>query len=544
MREFLDILPKIWAKKRTLNTASDEKEKPDDSKNISAKLHVSKKYLELLNSVRNMKIQCEKDIKMKKQIPENIKAITATEVKICSMFTDICKMKNLKDTYCDTILMSAMKILVDIYILYKCGKFNKAEELCKMRIDFMRGQELSPKYIILAIATQLQLNYILYMKNAPTKERYSCLSTAMLLYCTYTAKEIYPTPIKYDGLYDGHETNPKIILDHFHITILEEIIKIYIFYPHEKHEFVSYMHKLLKDTMEEALLQSAHLEWSSTCANLVFYFISHNRFCEAKSHLVIASKILLKYSEKTMNITEADNTSDLERDPATCKFYDAVHSVNLIWAQYATELIRISQERLKGDEKISTNNSSCEVDNSSITAPLVFDKTSEPVVLHIKDVEIDYQSCTDQYLIQYDDVWKLYDVIMTMLDTAIKYFKLRNNLFRLGETGLYVSRLHKYIPYFDGSSERINWVFSRIQNLNNVIEELSESTDPHVRRIYQVLYLELSLTRCTLLDMWEEAIIRTGENLDERVITILKPITKDIINCFSNVNLYDRELNP
>ncbi|XP_020293999.1 uncharacterized protein LOC109859820 isoform X1 [Pseudomyrmex gracilis] len=543
MREFLDILPKIWAKKRTLNTASDEKEKSDDSKNISARLHVSKKYLKLLNSVRNIKLQCEKDIRTKKTISDKTrKELTATEVKICSMFTDIRKLKNLKDTYCDSILSVAITVLVNIYMSDIRNEINKVEECCKMNIELMKGQELSPKYIILAMATQLWRNYILYLKNAPKKERYSCLSTAMLLHCTYTAKEIYPTPIKYDEIYYGHETNPKLILDQFQINILEEIIKMYIFYPHDKHEFVLYMHKLLKDTMEEALLQSGHLEWSSTCSNLVFYFISHNRFCEAKSHLLIANKIMNKYIEKIMIIAETDNTSDEEKDVAVCRYYNAIHAHNLRWVQYATELIRSSQERLLQGEKISNNNSPCEIDNSSLTASLVFDETSEPVLAYYEEGIIDYRSFTDQYLIHYDDVRKLCEPAMEIATNAMNYFDLTDNLYRLGETGLYLSRLYKYLSYsVRNSSMAIEWHNKRVKNLKYISDKLKTCTVLQEKRLYQAVCLELGLAYCASLDKMEEKIVRTGEDLRKDVTNLFREQVRNIIDCFNIVKLYDSE---
>lgn len=485
-------------------------------------------------------MQCKEDKEINTVSEKTRTAIKATEVKIRSMFADIREMNNLKDTYCDSILLVAIKNLVDIYNIYICNEVNKAEEWCRMNIEFMKGQELTPKYIILAIVTRLQLNSILYTKNAQLEERYSCLSEALFLYCTYTAKETYSNPIVYEKLNNGRETNPNVILDSLHINTLEELIRIYIFFPHERHEFVLYMHKLLKDTMEEALLQSGHLEWSITCANLVFYFIYHNRFREAKSHLLIASKILLEYfNTEVMNKIKTDKTSDLEIDLVSNRYYNAMFAVNLIWVQYAIELIRISHERLLQGEKISTNNLPCEVDNSSLTAPLLFDETL-PVVLYYEEETIDYQSCTDQYLLNSKGVWELCNPLIRLIFKAIQYFD--TNLYRLGETVLYMSRLCKYMFYFDRETFLKTWHDIRIKHLEHVTNRVSKSTDLQLKRIYQALHLELGLAYCTSLDMEEEILVRTGEDLNKEATEKLYIIVNKIIYYFKCVEIYDHEL--
>ncbi|XP_020293998.1 protein KBP homolog [Pseudomyrmex gracilis] len=562
MHEFLKILSKILAEKRSksLNAASAENKKPDNSKeSLSLKLDVNDSYMglaQILYTIRLAYVNCtspdEEPFYDKKKISENHrKILKSKEIQLQKVFKETSN--NLANIHFDIVISIAASytFLGDILVFSNCDLLTSAEECFKTAIELLKGKELDSKAILTALHAYHMLSHEFYT-NTKSDESYALLVTAVSLYTTYTKEENYSIPETFidifnleDIRYLKFETDAKEILDNSHVSNLRTLIKLYNMSPKDKHEFVLYMHKLLKDHMEEALVQSGHIEWAIACASLATYFIYYNRFTEAKSHLLIANKVLAEYNDKAcMHATEQDNVSLTSMSTETSEtkqkvslFRYADDKLKLQWGLYGISLLRVSKKRLLAPEQ---NNTPCERDNLNSESLLLFDEKLESLVY--LDANKQFLDFTDHYVENITDAFEVFIHNYKNLHKVMARCKENNELHRSVEASLYMSRLCKYISYFESDiSKKVQWYNKQIKCLESVIENLNETNNQNVMRMRKILWLEMSVAYTTVMNMSEEILAQTNEDIVEKTIGLsLCALPDKIFDClteFYNITL-------
>lgn len=537
-------------------------EKPKNSKkSLSLKLDVNDSYIKLaetLFSIRQVYINdslAKKLVHNKNKNSKNHrKILKSTEIQLHKMFEKVSK--NLANVHFDIVISIAASymLLGDILHFLKYDLSTSAEECFKKTIELLKGKELDPKSILTALHAYKMLSHNIYA-NTNSDKSYTLLITAVSLYRTYTKEENYSIPGTFIDIFNfenlkhlNSKTDTKAILDTSHVSDLKELIKLYNMSPENKHEFVLYMHKLLKDHMEEALVQSGHIEWAIACTSLATYFIHYNRFTEAKSHLVIANKVLAKYNDKAcMRVIEQDvsltstptETSKTKKTVYLFRYAD--NKLELQWGLYGISFLRASKNRML---KVEQNNTLCKRDTLNSESLLLFDEKFEPIVyLDASKQSLDFTMFTDHYVGNIKDAFKVFTRIYKSLHKVMASCKENNEMHRSGEAGLYISRLHKYMPYFESDiSKKVKWYKRQINFLESVIKDLNETNNQDIMRMRKVLWLELSVAYYTAINIFEETLAQTSEDKVKKIGLCVSP--DKILNCFIeffNITLDDED---
>ncbi|XP_070160097.1 KIF-binding protein-like [Polyergus mexicanus] len=525
----LDFLGEIISCRiEQIDISEKERKKEANTSEDVESMNVDASFLEILNFSFEMKHKKDKISKKMK------KKINAIEVKMNSLFQNVTTSTEIE--FDNIIALAVTYYNLGYMYIYKQENCHVGKDYLVRCMELLKGKELHRKAILIAIEVLIELSEV-WKKLLQYENCYPSLEKAMELYINYTKEEDeYPHPINVEIIVCGEDKteNPKIFLADLHFITLEKIEELYCVIPRDKHKFVIYVHDLLTEQVTKGEVPTENemtLFWAKTSADLCTYFLFHDRFIEAKVHLIAANYMIETYF--SLVVMDEDSTEFSENRDNYSKIL--AHTCKL-WGIYGIKLLRSSKERLlqyKSDKFYEANNiksKSLAKSEEELMVPLLFiDLENE-----MKKFIIPYNK--DTYISSLIEAKIVFTNILRWFDTAKVYYTVERYFLNHVEIIIGISEAYKYYAYFQRSqNEQIKVVKQHIGVLENAVNTV-HSKHNTVRKFLQVkkINFKLAVAYSKLLDMRSEELDELEEITDE----MRMETTQLIKNIIDNFNIF------
>ncbi|XP_014475252.1 PREDICTED: KIF1-binding protein homolog [Dinoponera quadriceps] len=326
-------------------------------------------------------------------------------------------------------LADAYLFLSNLYIFESTKKEITLAELAITKcIELLKRRELGHKFILTAVNAYYNLG-VLY--NEQNKQELSMMvyNTAFELYSTYIKEEIYPAPLYIASYLGLVNVDPQDLLDKRSIIVMQALLIGYGNLDKNTEADRIHMekiaicqHEILNKKLNSTLLLATDYNmWLLIALTLSQYFVTRNRFTEARDHLAVASLMAKLFYEKAyMKMDESENASK------KAFLYDMYQQISadiaIYWARYGIQLLRSSQERiLNGIE-----NKLCAVCNLTTLSIVTSSEDESNKLLIFADEKNDLQeftaTITDKYFSSYTEALVIFENVMKYLNEAKMYY--------------------------------------------------------------------------------------------------------------------------
>jgi len=497
-------------------------------------MNISKKFLEVLQLSFEAKYLGE-DMKLSKK-KNKIKAVedrmdvlylNAIDVSMDLKFDDIVALAaayyNIGVIYANSSEVKELNIAV--------VNFSRCLELLKEK-------QLDPKAILTSLGALNELNLVCD-KVEKKKYTFKFLNTALELYLKYTMAENIPDPVHIATIVGikEEESNPRLLLDAFHFTTLQDLGIQYLAKPKDKHMFVIYLHKMLSIRLSEMKyrkkVQENCLDWALTLFDLSRYFLANNRFTEARNHIAAGDYVIYRFFEDKVKTTKEEIRNNSESQfNHVFESYDYVCGISArCWGTYGVLLLRFWMEKFLQHKEIS-----CELDISKLE--IKSEEESKLIIFYDleKDLENMTNQITDTRILNLADAKSVFVQTLRHLDLAKQYFTADTDIESCAKITLDISDTYKYLAGFEQQRDRrIKLHKRRVECLENICKKFHTTVDVDTElQIYKRVWYEIVTSCATVMDlMIEEAF--NNESFKEMTRMEANRFAKLISE---NINLY------
>ncbi|XP_025990288.2 KIF-binding protein isoform X2 [Solenopsis invicta] len=409
-------------------------------------------------------------------------------------------------------------------------------------LELLRGNQLNPKAILTSLDALNELNFILSNKLKTKKYTFEFLNTAMELYLKYTIRDDYPDPVHIAAIvgFKEEESNPKIILDGFHHTTLQDLGILYLLKPKDKHGFVSYMHNLIERQLSQIISENKFDDKSINLALALFdlsqYFIANSRFVEARNYIATADYVLRKFSEGKFKITEEVSPSKKSQFDY---LYDNCHYINAIsgkyWGTYGVAFLRFWMYKF-----LQYKEDSCELDISKLEIKSVEESTK---LLIFSNLEEELEQITNQikdiHILNLTEAKSVFIQTLRYLDTANECFTADTDIESHMKITLDISEAYKYLAGFEQHRDKqIKLHKRRVECLEKLCHKFNTTVDADSELLlYKRIWYELVTSCSTVIDlMLEESYYNEPfKDISEEAKRFMKLISLSI-NMYLNID--------
>ncbi|XP_032662814.1 uncharacterized protein LOC116840333 [Odontomachus brunneus] len=367
-------------------------------------------------------------------------------------------------------------------------------------LNLVKGKELDPKSILIALKGHFQLGYIYFTQKKSEKALQTC-NKAIELYLTYTDdKEKYGNPINFENIIMKPSVDNYYLLNIIYKEILELIVVPDINLSYNN--MVTYSHLLL--TAELNMLQESreYLLWIKSALKISNYLILHDRFVEARSHIITAIYVKKKYFHEILGNTKEQIFSSEERKLSELYLeLDMLFSISRI--KYGIKLLHKSVERLlrleKGEE--------FEIDNLNLGHPteLEGDISQKLLLFNDIDTEIAFTHTNPflpvKYILHYNDAYKIFTNILRNVSIARCFLDKSRDLETYGQLILDTCEAYKYMSLYEKD------IINRNLLRNGIVDLLSEDVKnqllkTRVPAVYcSTIQLQLAITLSNVINV-------------------------------------------
>lgn len=377
-------------------------------------------------------------------------------------------------------------------------------------LELLQGKQLDRKAILTSIGALNELNLVCE-KVEKKKYTYKFLNTALELYLKYTLKDNYPDPIHIADLVGikEEESNPRIILDIFHYTTLQDLGIQYLAKPKDKHGFVMYIHKMLNIRLVEMVSHEKQfhekcLDWALTLYDLSRYFLANNRFTEAKSHIVAADYIVYRFFKDKLEKIEEKSKAQFNH---LYESYDYVCAIrDRSWGSYGVCLLRFWVEKFLQNKE----NKSYEIEELMSKLNIKSERDLKSNLLLFSDLEKELEcminQITETYILNLTDAKSVFVKTLRHLDTAKEYFTADTDIESYAKIILETSETYKYLAGFEEHKDkRIKLHKRRVECLEDVRKKFHSiiNTDTELQ-IFKRVWYEIVISCSTIMDLMLE----------------------------------------
>ncbi|XP_011634770.1 KIF1-binding protein homolog isoform X2 [Pogonomyrmex barbatus] len=457
---------------------------------------ISKKYLEVLRSSFEISNFRGVDNLSKKKK----KVIKALENKMQKLHNDT----DSKNTKFDDIIALAVAYYNVGQLYTEFTENNKLHTAINTFLTCLRllgGKELDRKAILTSVGALNELSLVTH-KLQNVENAFLHLNAALELYIKYT-KDNYLEPINIATIVGIEQkvSDSRIILDNLHITTLHDIGTHYYIHPKDKHEFVTYLHNILKKELSTVLIKGKQitqfecLDWALTLVDISRYFVINNRFIEGRNHLATADYIMFRFSEDVLKYINKENCSEYHNVRISYNYVRAY--ITKFWGSYGTSLLRYWIERFQKEDK------SCKVDESKSK------QESEEELTHLiyceKELQL-FNRITELCILNFTDAKSVFIKSLRCLDGAKRYFCPESDIQSYVLISLDISRAYKYLASFEQERKKqIKLHKRRIENLEDISEKLHLATDENGNlNMQRQVWFELTTSCSTVMDLLAE----------------------------------------
>jgi len=531
-------------------------------------MNISEEFLEVVRLSFQAKSLIKNDSKSSK---EKYKMIKAIEDKMDILFHSVSDVR--ADAKFDDIVILAVAYY-NLGLVYVNSKedyeLHTAFIYFKTCLDLLQGKELDCKAILTYISVLNEINSVFY-KIEKDKYTYKFLKSAMEVYLEYTKENNYPDPIHITRIFDieEKESNPKIILEILHFTTLRDIATQYFVQPEDKHQFIIYMHNLLKDKLSEMMskdrkFRENYLDWALTLFDMSRYFLVNNRFVEARNYLATADYITYRFSEDTLkkinqqkdvsnnisnnvsnnvssnvlnNVSNNNVSNVVSNDISKLRFiylsdsYDYVCGVSAkSWGTYGVVLLRFWLEKF-----LQNKNEQCESDDSELKIESEEQSTNLLIFFDLRnETEHMADQITHTCVLDLADAKSVFMKILKHLDVAKAYFTIDSDIETYAKITLEISAAYKYLAGFEHNKDiQLKLHKRRVEYLENVCKKFHTIIDIDTEfQTYKRVWYEVVTSCSTIMDLMLEKVYHNeSKNISKEVDRYAKLI-------LGNIDLY------
>ncbi|XP_025154517.1 protein KBP homolog, partial [Harpegnathos saltator] len=458
-----------------------------------------------------------------------------------------------KDAKTDEIatLAQAYLYLFDIRIAETDNKETTfAEDAITKCIELLKGREPDQKFILTALSAYSSLG-ILYHKQNNEELSLSAFNEAFQFYLAYTDEgETYPAPFYIAPHFGLKRLDPIDLLEKRGALVMDALLKGHASLGTHvatnrvyTDKIARCQHKLLSKRFDSLSPTADCATWTLMVESLSEYFITHNRFTEARDHLAAASFMMKKFYENQY-VTTDGRKNPTEKRSIDQQYQQASADIAKYWTKYGIQLLRSSQERILH----GTAKELCEVCNSTSLFPakskeesnklLIFDNVRE----NLKEFTA---TITDSYLLSYTDASILFETVMKYLDEEKAYYTFEKSPMTYLSIILNISRVHKLFACYVSGTNKLESYKQRLQILLTTLKKIHPNGDFN---IWPVVIETVICTNDVFDVMYESSRLQfdpskeSGQSTDEpadksnsEMLTILSEVLKSIIILRSNL---------
>ncbi|XP_032662852.1 uncharacterized protein LOC116840352 isoform X2 [Odontomachus brunneus] len=315
-------------------------------------------------------------------------------------------------------------------------------------LNLVKGKELDPKSILIALKGHFQLGLIYFKQKEAGKALQIC-NKSIGLYLTYTDdKEKYGNPINFGNIIMKSSVDNYYLLN----IIYKEILKLIVVSDINitDHNWIAYNHLLLAAKLNTLHETRKHLLWSKSALKISIYLVRNDRFAEAKSHIITANYVKNKFLYKMDHIMKEQEISSKELKLSKLDIeYDVLFIKS--WLKYVIKLLRRSVERLLRLEK----GEKFEIDNlnSGHSKKLEVDISQRLLFFNDIDTEIPFTSITTslpvKYILRYNDAYKIFTNILWNVSIMRHLLHKSGDIEAYGHLILDVCEAYKYMVLYE-----------------------------------------------------------------------------------------------
>lgn len=493
-------------------------------------MNISKKFLEILQLSFEAKY-IGKDIKFSKKRSK----IKAVEDRMDMLYRNVIDIST-NPKFDDIVALAAAYYNIGLeYVNSTHSDDLNMAIICFSRcLELLQGKQLDRKAILTSIGALNELNLVCEKVDKETYT-YKFLNTALELYLKYTMKDNYPNPVHIASLVGikEKESNPKIILDIFHYTTLQDLAIHYLTKPKDKHGFVMYIHKMLNIRLAEMVSQGTQfdekcLDWALTLYDLSRYFLVNGRFAEARSHIVTADYTACRFFKDKLAKIEEKSKAHFNH---LFESYDYVCAIsNRSWGSYGVYFLRFWMERFLQNK----GNGSYELEELVLKLNINSEKEKSNLLI-FSDLEEELERVTNQitetYVLNLADAKSVFVKTLRHLDTAKEYFTADTDIESYAKIILETSQTYKYLAGFEEEKDkRIKLHKRRVECLEDVCKKFSTIIDTDTElQIFKQIWYEVVTSCSTIMDlMLEETYDESFKEMSTEADRYAKLILKNI----------------
>ncbi|XP_032662816.1 uncharacterized protein LOC116840334 isoform X2 [Odontomachus brunneus] len=277
------------------------------------------------------------------------------------------------------------------------------------------------------------------------------------------------------------------------VQICNKAIGLYLTYTHDKEKYAAELNILQ--------VSGEYLLWISSVLKVSNYLVLHDRFAEARSHIITAIYVKKKYFHEILGNTKEQIFSSEERKLSELYLeLDMVFSISRI--KYGIKLLRRSVERLLRLEK----SEEFEIDNLNSGHPtkLEVDISQRLLLFNDIDTEIPFTHINPflpvKHILHYNDAYKIFTDILRNVSIVRYVLDKSRDLETYGQLILDTCEAYKYMSLYEKDITNRNLLRNVIVDLlsEGVKNQLLKTRAPGT---YSSIQLHLAITLSNVINV-------------------------------------------
>ncbi|XP_032662817.1 uncharacterized protein LOC116840334 isoform X3 [Odontomachus brunneus] len=276
------------------------------------------------------------------------------------------------------------------------------------------------------------------------------------------------------------------------VQICNKAIGLYLTYTHDKEKYAE---------LNILQVSGEYLLWISSVLKVSNYLVLHDRFAEARSHIITAIYVKKKYFHEILGNTKEQIFSSEERKLSELYLeLDMVFSISRI--KYGIKLLRRSVERLLRLEK----SEEFEIDNLNSGHPtkLEVDISQRLLLFNDIDTEIPFTHINPflpvKHILHYNDAYKIFTDILRNVSIVRYVLDKSRDLETYGQLILDTCEAYKYMSLYEKDITNRNLLRNVIVDLlsEGVKNQLLKTRAPGT---YSSIQLHLAITLSNVINV-------------------------------------------
>lgn len=376
-------------------------------------------------------------------------------------------------------------------LLIECDDLSSIENLEKS-LDLLRQYRNHNKIIYIYLKTTNLYSFLQSKNNNLEKAKEELLEAKKLYHSleNKTNVEIYST----DDVFKPNNVNKRSIIKLEKLVTNNLQMLSWIYNKQNLQEsFVVYHHEALRRQLEYK--DGSALIWVQKCSRLSSYFLSKQRFHEARHHLASALTILYDYEKELKTNQQFVDNVDLQQYYADVARYWVKYGLFLFNASHTkvNDIVNVGLDLSKGDtnednfkSKISDQN---QLDKDFLLFP----------TLNLKDIE---EQVTCEYILTTNQARLLFTYCQNWLKKSKDFYTIQEHTLDYVNLILDLSELYRYLAYYEQDFDsRYNVQKRRMDALETLTVILKEARPSCYIAVSIDLFRELTEVQMELLSI-------------------------------------------